>query len=452
MCFPEKTRGNKALRIYQGYGTQFHALARQEQRQDNGFGAPITNSNYGTQYNYTSQGKHLVQVKTNGQTEVKIPYILMHGAATISGTTGNTSGSSASAGAYLSYNAAPDDRGVRLIRDCAPSPKQKGAPDVVIDEARDEWVDVDGTGYGHTRWSYKERQAAPPSGYCTTLYADSPVGLMATINASRFGDWSNNLTFSWTPGHALDNILEHFQELPNGSAVKDPIGIVNSFVAGNGCPTYIPQPPGWYNIPSSSASNNGSVTVKYKLTDNDYNVTAIAKYVLTLHDEWEQFRPDPWWGTDRQERLIPAFPRRDDWDGHLTNPTTLTWNVSHATGLELSAGFSPGFNIGTALSFGVNIQGSYSHTVTEDLGIEITAAPNKMMYRRVRQSWLRRHYIADHYTVCGWDNNTARSDGAWEQWWDDLSTVSNDKEFSLEYELGDYNMDGVVDYLDDAVV
>jgi hypothetical protein len=81
---------------------------------NNGFGAPITNTNYGTSYNYTSQGTHLVAVKTFGNLEVAIPYVTMHGEATLTGTTGNTYSSTASVGAYPTYSAEKTDKGVLI--------------------------------------------------------------------------------------------------------------------------------------------------------------------------------------------------------------------------------------------------------------------------------------------------------------------------------------------------
>lgn len=115
-------------------------------------------------------------------------------------------------------------------------------------------------------------------------------------------------------------------------------------------------------------------------------------------------------------------------------------------------GFEGGFHITDALNFGVNIQGSYSESVTQDVGIEVTAPAGKQIYRRVKQSWLRRRYLVDHYTSCGWDANTGRSDGAFPQEWDDASTIANNREFSEPYDLGDYNMDREVNSLDDAVL
>ena len=78
---------------------------------NNGFGDAPVNQGYGNSSHYVSQGHHLVQVKTNGQTELKTPFITMHGETTLSGTTGSGSGS-ATAGAYHTYSAARDDRAV----------------------------------------------------------------------------------------------------------------------------------------------------------------------------------------------------------------------------------------------------------------------------------------------------------------------------------------------------
>jgi hypothetical protein len=58
-----------------------------------------------------------------------------------------------SAGA--SATMAEDTRSVVLTRIGAPTPKLWDDP--TLDKTKDEWVDKDGTRYGHTRWSYKDR-------------------------------------------------------------------------------------------------------------------------------------------------------------------------------------------------------------------------------------------------------------------------------------------------------
>ncbi len=100
---------------------------------NNGFGDAPVNQGYGNSSHYVSQGHHLVQVKTNGQTELKTPFITMHGETTLSGTTGSGSGS-ATAGAYHTYSAARDNRSVRITRSDAPTPKQQGQPGVSIND------------------------------------------------------------------------------------------------------------------------------------------------------------------------------------------------------------------------------------------------------------------------------------------------------------------------------
>lgn len=80
---------------------------------DDGFGDTPVNQSYSTNHSYVSSGSHLVAMKTNGQVEIKTPFITMHGAATLAGTTGSSSGS-ASAGAYHSYSAAKDYRGILI--------------------------------------------------------------------------------------------------------------------------------------------------------------------------------------------------------------------------------------------------------------------------------------------------------------------------------------------------
>ncbi len=91
---------------YVGYGTTatLNGLVV-----NNGFGDAPVNQGYGTSQRYVSRGVHLVQIKTNGQTELKTPFITMEGAVTLTGTTGYNTGS-AGAGAYHTYSASKDNK------------------------------------------------------------------------------------------------------------------------------------------------------------------------------------------------------------------------------------------------------------------------------------------------------------------------------------------------------
>lgn len=57
----------------------------------------------------------------------------------------------------------------------------------------------------------------------------------------------------------------------------------------------------------------------------------------------------------------------------------------------------------------------------------------------------------DHYLDAGRDSNSARTDGSWPQAWKDKSTLSHRRTFDGPRILGDYNMDGLVNALDDEV-
>ena len=108
-------------------------------------------------------------------------------------------------------SASMDARGVTLSRSGAPSPKIKGDPNVTIDEAKDEWVDVDGTKHGHTRYSYE------------TLVIDNTVVRTEntqTFNASRLGTWGAG-TYTWQPSSVGDTSTTHTQVMPNGGLKKD---------------------------------------------------------------------------------------------------------------------------------------------------------------------------------------------------------------------------------------
>ncbi len=191
-----------------------------------------------------------------------------------------------------------------------------------------------------------------------------------------------------------------------------------------------------------------TLTIEYEITDDNGNgPSAKAKYILHLHHEWENWRSDPDIPTDRITQLLPNPVPRDAWFGDAEREVVGTWSISRDVSLEASVAFEGGFNIADALNFGVTIGGAISETVGEDQGIETTAPKNKMMFRAVEKSWIRQHYLADHYTSGGKHPNPNRADGAWPQSWND--TFSNRRTFGGPFSLGDFNMDGRVDVKDD---
>lgn len=298
---------------------------------DNGFGAPVVN--------YTSQGVHLVQSKTNGQQEVKTPFITLKAKGRAEGNDG------AWVGAYLSYNAEKDNRGVKITRSDAPAPKQKGAPGVVIDESKDEWIDVDGTGHGHSIYTYLNTYQNPtaPSPH---PYPNPPVTVtvpnVQTFNAVRSGTWIGPLSWQWTPSEdgsgtlPADDINTHQQEMPNGTANLE------------------------YGAWAGTPSGTSQKIITYDLTDGNDGAKVKARYYLTLHDPWEvvihntatakrDYRPHPYGG------WVEASEDNDTLTGDLTQSHEMTVGVTFSgppigdlIGIDVSASYtvSTGVTVG----------------------------------------------------------------------------------------------------------
>jgi hypothetical protein len=323
---------------------------------NNGFGAPITNSNYGTQYNYTSQGKHLVQVKLNGQTEIAIPYVTMHGAVTISGTTGNTSGSTASVGAYLSYSAEKTDKGLKLTR--------AGARNEVFS------IDAEGNSVttSDTRWSYTER--TDNSIGQMVNFQDNPVWVTQVIGATPIGTWSpyTSLTGVWSPFNFSDTAppyyenAVHFQHMPNGGSLLNEAGM--DYFPGSSNIVSVPQ--GWYYVPSSNPNfADKKVTVAYTLTDNVDGAVAKAKYVLNLHDKYERKTHQ----TARRNINVRPAPN-GLWVTQTRPGDDLTVYLETAETWEVSVSVSGEVGSSMAGALGINL--GFSRSVTFNTGAQVT--------------------------------------------------------------------------------
>ena len=354
---------------------------------------------------YVSQGAHLVSVPTHGQTEVKTPFITLTSKGTVQGY------DSLWVGGYLSYSAEKDTREVKLHRAGA-----RGEVESIL---------PDGTNVttGHTRWSYYER--VPDEVWLT--YEDQPVWLSTVIGATPSGQWSpyTNLTGVWSPSDLRDRKppteedASHVQNLPNGGALLDNIGINNE----------ICRPKGWYFESTEKKSVNNSfpqnsVTVNYSLTDNADGATAKAQYVLTLHDEWENPSVDDgyqWpdgthsgqsYRTESKDLNVPRI------DGPQTNKTWTFADVTVGLTSELTTTFGLSFNLNDWLNGGVTfentakleISSSYQATAPDlDLTAGWSALPCVNYIIRTE------HKLFDHYDVFGKVPNSCRADEKWEQ-------------------------------------
>ena len=253
---------------------------------------------HGTSISAKMEVKRLLQIKTNGEALVFTSWCDILAEADVSGSdrteypygpqyrmpvTGTTE-------AGGSYNANLDNRKVNLTREGAPTAFPDSYAGLV--KSRDEWVEADGTGHGHTLASYYNYIRKYDSRLGIFLVGEEQVAqpVQQTINVNRSGDWapaaqrrwwwSSSVSSSTSPQDqsSLDQQNETSQTLtmPQSNA------LYNSLDGSRG---------GWSNHPSSKAGQK--VLSNYRLRDLRDDAVATASYELTLHDQWENPVADP---------------------------------------------------------------------------------------------------------------------------------------------------------------
>ncbi len=245
------------------------------------------------------------------------------------------------------YQVQADDRLVRLSRSGAPTPRFE--QDSGLTKNRDEWVEADGTGHGHTLASYYERvlTTAPFIGDTTS---DDPRDVTQTVQANHSGGWSNQLSAKWTPSVSQDqneaettdtnNPDYQIRMMPRSNAIHNPegIGTVGGFDAAG------VMPGGWLN----TGSPGDEVTFEYELTDNGGSVpgmTATAAYHLKLHDEWENETTDARYPSGESTEEFYYVPQNAT---PVSKDQQVTWQTSQTTSFKiaLKSYFEAGFGLG----------------------------------------------------------------------------------------------------------
>jgi hypothetical protein len=290
----------------------------------------------------------------------------------------------------------PDARSVRLTRVGAPTPKQEGAPGVTIAKDKDEWIDVDGTGHGHSRWSYTER--SDDSVGVIRDYKDEPVIVSQVIGAQITGNWwSNDCTFTWSDSNSRDQETSHIVDVPDGGSTNNKVGMDEV------AESIIPVEPGWYNVPSSGGQN--PITITYTLKDNADGATATAKYELKLHDEWENPAAEP--ETSRTGTWVVG-----GWSTNTgTTDVPLQWNFTSKSTVSLNVHFGANFNAKDWLNIGGKVEANQEISAEVPTTGNTTLQPNTKARPYVRYTIRTEWKSLDHYTIGGWDRNTARADG-----------------------------------------
>lgn len=201
---------------------------------------------------YVPAGRIVSQTLLPSQTEVFIPAQFNVDAS-----------SDQSASGSIFFQATKDNRSVLLSRYCADTPKQKGASGVIIDEARDEWLDTDGTAHGHSIYAYDYERFVPDGvgvdGQPIYRLENGTEPNRQVFDAHRSGSWTEQwvtppgggqpLTWEWNPGTNTD--------------IPDTIGRSYHFMPKG---THINVNGHWNPVPGAIAPS--TFVKEYTLTDN----------------------------------------------------------------------------------------------------------------------------------------------------------------------------------------
>ncbi len=359
----------------------------------------------------------------------------------------NSSQRSGDGDVYFNYQMQEDYRSVKLTRNDKDTFKNEGGI----------WVTA-----GDSRYSFLQRSLETG----TNNLIDIPQVITQTINASTSGWSAQNPIYSWSNSRAGDTKTQHTAEMPQGNSVWNPDGVDytdrplsemlpwnwnwQNYTAENGA-----VPGGWYD---RSHSGNGQVEVNYTITDTD-GAVAEAKYVLTLHDEWEHPEPDndfSWSEAVSEERHRGESQsgwriRPFQFGGQTpTAPTSQAkWIVSSSANFNVELKAETSANFGLADWFKASAGAVAKTTLDFKAQVEYditpiqcgwTADPTASFQPVIRYKVRSKHLLLDHYLEDGRDINPNRnappslssaappSDGKWpksgeseivqpEAWW-----------------------------------
>lgn len=262
-----------------------------------------------------------------------------------------------------------DSRSVQVVRSGAPTPKS--ANDPTLDKAKDEWVDADGTGHGHTIHS-----KSMPDG--TTTWNNQNF----TANVTRAGH--QIVSWSWSPqGSALPQGTPNLPADTETSATRA-------------------MSPWQYESQQPIAPVE---TYTYKATFED-GVVASANYLLTVHTDYED-NSGGVTGVGPLESNVRRHPTSTTSPAATSNGQTLTasatnyaWSVSPRFLQDVAAGRWI-INRRTGLTPDqqfVNQTGNLSVSASAQTGQSVYV----QIYDLVTHSW----GTANHYTPTGYAGQT----------------------------------------------
>jgi len=257
--------------------------------------------------------------------------------------------------------------------------------DPTLNQDRDEWVEADGTGHGHTTYSYNYESKWVP------LIKRSYYNWQ-TFTASASGNWSPNATGTWSPSDADDTKTQHKQSMDFGKPE-------------------LSADYGWIG----DETGIGKASVDYTITDSSTGtpVTAKAHYDLKLHDEWEFNRMlDNVNPSVYSSASLFQYNYPNQTDAPITAKFKITNKTSESKSGELKADAGIGVDLPAIKKLGikfdpinVDVNADFkvsSETTTEaDFEQPVSISPGKFRYIVLNRLCHYRRFVLDHWGAGG---------------------------------------------------
>ncbi len=166
---------------------------------------------------------------------------------------------------------------------------------------------------------------------------------------------------------------------------------------------------------SQAPKGNNPITVTYNLTDSVDGTKATAKYILQLHDEWENAVDDSPAQTHETRTIDLDVPRID---GPQKDKTWTFAKITAGLTAELKTKFGADFKLKDWFTAG----GSFETTTKLEIESSyeasaplLTLNPGESAVPCINYIVKTQHKLLDHFVSSGWDKNTITADGKWPQ-------------------------------------
>jgi len=272
--------------------------------------------------------------------------------------------------------------------------------DPKLNKDRDEWVEADGTGHGHTIYSYKHRykpltlidnggafpetESVPNQVEIVSSYSGSWTVKSGYSTQGNLNPFMLDVTSEWSPSNDETNVIgragdiqTHFQTMPEGGLTKDTYGRISPVWTGQG-------------------SSSTSKIITYTATDNRDQAKAKARYELTVHEPWEIITHN----TKPDKLNYRPYPG-GDWVDATADGDTITGQVTHDESWDVGVTFGLKPSEALAPLVGVDVSVTHSASTGVTVGNE---------HNNVRKGYRCRVMIWDavikHWgTANEWDTN-----------------------------------------------